>query len=296
MPTPFEAAERRTGAAEPLEHPPLQVGPEGWAQDPAVPPGGPRVAPEAPPRVEAPPPPLAEAALPGTDAGSSTNWAGYVLRGAPGTFRSVSATWTVPHPHSRPGVGDYYTQCAVWVGLDGAHPGAGHLAQVGVDVNDLGGEREYQLWWELETGGVGASPIPHPVRAGDELRAGVAHLFGGTFAISVECRAAGWAYRRRHSYPPGTPVPPLGSAEVIVEAPMFRGVTGMLTDFGSVEFLDVAVNDLPLSGFAGAATRYDMVDGVELLAETGPLGDGFGVCWRGYGRPRRALSGQVWKG
>jgi len=68
-----------------------------------------------------------------------TVWAGAVLEDEPGTFTSVTGTFTVPTPT---GSGS----SAIWVGLDGV--GCQVILQTGVDATIEDGKVSYSSWYE----------------------------------------------------------------------------------------------------------------------------------------------------
>ncbi|KAF8342499.1 peptidase A4 family-domain-containing protein, partial [Amanita rubescens] len=71
----------------------------------------------------------------------SYNWAGAVWNKPPGTFKSVTGTFTVSAPHAPDG------SASIWVGIDGnTCPGA--ILQTGIDVHYAGGAISYNAWYE----------------------------------------------------------------------------------------------------------------------------------------------------
>jgi Peptidase A4 family len=89
----------------------------------------------------------------GTTQTSFTNWSGFELNGAPGTYDWVSGMWNVP---SVSGESRTHTYSLLWVGLDGdgiTNPGITDLVQAGtghenIDVGS-GSISSYYAWTEF---------------------------------------------------------------------------------------------------------------------------------------------------
>lgn len=234
---------------------------------------------------------------------TSTNWCGYMVTGAPGSFQSASANWQVPQVLAGPNPDSYYTLGTIWVGLNGCTAESFCLTQAGCDVNayKASGEPEvpeYPSWYELELrGDTGDTKLGdnYPVAAMDELHCAITHDTGLRFVIELANRTQNWTYQQAHTYPDGSPPPLMDSAEFVVEAPIFTGNTiGKLTNFGTVTFREATVNGRPLTDFTEQAVGMSMVNtstepatGANLLAKPGAFGNNFTVDWRNFGSRRQ---------
>lgn len=76
----------------------------------------------------------------------STNWAGAVLSADAGTYKSVTATFTVPTP-KEPSGGSGSHSASAWVGIDGDTCGTAIL-QTGLDFTIDGSSVSYDSWYE----------------------------------------------------------------------------------------------------------------------------------------------------
>ncbi|KAF8313005.1 hypothetical protein DL93DRAFT_2059522 [Clavulina sp. PMI_390] len=78
----------------------------------------------------------------------SSNWSGAVLVANSATYKSVTATFTVPTP-SKPSGGSSSTtySASAWVGIDGDTCGSAIL-QTGLDFNVKGTSVSYDAWYE----------------------------------------------------------------------------------------------------------------------------------------------------
>jgi len=72
---------------------------------------------------------------------TSSNWAGYVAAGAPGTFTSASANWTEPAGRCAGRDGRY---SAFWVGIDGYTSPT--VEQIGTEVDCSGFYPRHYAW------------------------------------------------------------------------------------------------------------------------------------------------------
>ncbi|GJE98823.1 peptidase A4 family-domain-containing protein [Phanerochaete sordida] len=82
----------------------------------------------------------------GTDVQYSSNWAGGVLSAAGGTWKSVTATFTVPTPKEPAGASGTHA-ASVWVGIDGDTCGTAIL-QTGIDLYVSGTSVGFDAWYE----------------------------------------------------------------------------------------------------------------------------------------------------
>lgn len=110
--------------------------------------------------------------LPSTDKdATSTNWSGYVLSGANGTFQSVAAEFIVPAAGATSCSGSWAIASS-WVGIDGAQ-GSADVLQAGTDSGARCGGggpalAEYDAWYEWFPGA--AMTISNmPISAGDDV-------------------------------------------------------------------------------------------------------------------------------
>ena len=178
--------------------------------------------------------PAAAAATASVQESVSSNWSGYVVRGA-GTssrYSKVSASWV--QPSIKPGSGDSYS--VFWVGLGGSDGTSDALEQVGTEASYVGGKIEYYAWYEL----VPAGPVKLSLRIkpGDRIYAQVS-ASGTSVTVAIADQATGkWVKRTLHTSHLDTT-----SAEWIAEAPSSCGSSDnckplALADFGTVKFND----------------------------------------------------------
>ncbi|CDO72003.1 hypothetical protein BN946_scf184943.g38 [Trametes cinnabarina] len=81
-----------------------------------------------------------------THAEFSSNWSGAVLVAGSGTYKSVTATFTVPTPRE-PSGGRGTHSASAWVGIDGDTCGSAIL-QTGVDFTVSGSSVSFDAWYE----------------------------------------------------------------------------------------------------------------------------------------------------
>ena len=145
---------------------------------------------------------------------SSSNWAGYVA--APGTFTSVSATWTVPTASCT----SASTYSSVWVGIDGYQSPS--VEQDGTEADCANGVVSYNAWYEMygntnpQCNCYSSVPVNNRVAAGDVVTGTVQEL-SGTWKMTLSDATQGWTFSTTASSP--TPVPAQSSAEWIFERP-----------------------------------------------------------------------------
>src|SRR3974390_677388 len=118
-------------------------------------------------------------------AGTSTNWAGYAVAGAPGSFTNVSASWTQPSVTCGPQT----TYSAYWVGLDGDTTST--VEQIGTEADCIGGVAVYSSWYEMYPHRSYDTPLP--VSPGDTYQASVVAVGGGLFRLSLQDVTTGGA-------------------------------------------------------------------------------------------------------
>jgi hypothetical protein len=195
-----------------------------------------------------------------TDATTSTNWSGLVQEGS--GIEGAEAYWTVPsiQPSGLP------LYSSTWVGVDGANNSS--LIQTGTDQDTSGG---YDAWWEIIpaasvviTGGDGN---PAPVLPGDQMLGSVFEASAGTWTIYLQDLTEGWTFQQDVSYDgPGT------SAEWIEEAPTISDSQSSLANFGSVGFIQTAIDgDFGTSGTTWYGTDMDASNEEDMVDSTGTI-------------------------
>jgi hypothetical protein len=166
------------------------------------------------------------------NATSSTNWAGYAIHRAGGSFRQVSGTWTEPSATCAGGQPSY---SSVWVGLGGYQPTSGALEQIGTEIDcNAAGKVVSSAWYELVP--APSKTISLAVAPGDRLHATV--TVTGHRAVLELDNLTQHTHFRKSLYAPAIDV---SSAEWIVEAPsecinQFSCQALPLANFGSVTF------------------------------------------------------------
>jgi hypothetical protein len=177
---------------------------------------------------------------------SSPNWAGYVATSTPGTFTSVSASWTQPtttcsdSPTTR-------AASAFWVGLDGAQTGAQTLEQIGTEADCDNGMASYYAWYEMLP--AGQVIYSSPVEPGDAVSASVvANSDGDAFTLTLTDSTQGWTRTTDQTSAPTQ----LSSAEIIAEAPTNSATNTefLLADFSAVGFSGATINGSSLDNTA----------------------------------------------
>lgn len=218
-----------------------------------------------PPPTHSPPPPAP--AQPSCPAASSPSWAGYVVCGS--HLTSVHATWTVPAAH-----GGGYQGAAFWAGLGGL--GNVPLEQLGTTSNVEKGRADYQAWWEIVPfDPVFLSAAKYPVHPGDTMTAMVqlAHGDQYTMVLRDSSRHRNWTFFFVDTFPGGNHA----SAEVVVEDSDGRHLSVPLTNFGSVTFSQVEVNNSVMAPYR--PTQYTFGGGRVSVSQLGS-GAQFSVKYR----------------
>lgn len=167
----------------------------------------------------------------------SANWAGYVLQGRNGAFRSVSSSWIQPTAHCS-GVGNH-RYAAFWVGLDGAKGLADpFVEQTGSDSDCSGSTPMYYGWYEMFP----ALPVNfrNPVRPGDHMSASVTFSGTRTYVLVLRDSTRRWVQRITKNKA-GLQ---RSSAELIAEAPSSARTGNVLplANFGTVRWTGSRVN------------------------------------------------------
>jgi hypothetical protein len=175
-----------------------------------------------------------------TQAGVSSNWAGYVASGGPAltieptTFSAVSATWREPRAECNPTVSTGPTSSAFWVGLGGDSNSSNALEQAGTEADCTFAGARYFAWYELVP--AVSVRLSLNVAAGDKLSVSVA-VSGRRVSITIRNLSRGTTFSKTVAMA----APDATSAEWIAEAPSVclsasRCRQLSLTDFGVVKF------------------------------------------------------------
>ena len=205
-------------------------------------------------------------------AATSQNWAGYAESGAPGTFTSVSSSWTEPAVTCTA----QQTFSSFWVGLDG--DGTQTVEQTGTEADCNNGAASYRGWFEMFPN----APVfyNNPVAAGDAMSASVVAGGGGAFTLTLSDQTQGWTQTTNQT----SATAQLGSAEIIAEAPSDANAVLPLSNFGAVNFTNALVNNVALASANAAELTIVSAGGV---AEAAPSalsnGGSFSVTWDSNG-------------
>lgn len=168
----------------------------------------------------------------------SANWAGYVVTGRNGAFRSVSAAWVQPRANCR-GVANQRL-AATWVGLDGWLPNDNSVEQTGADSDCNRSRPTYAGWFEMFP----AAPVffRNVLRPGDHMSASVTFSGTRTYILVLRDSTQHWVHRIVKNQP-GLH---RSSAEFIEEAPSLEinHVPHVLplADFGTIRIANDLVN------------------------------------------------------
>ncbi len=167
-------------------------------------------------------------------AATSHNWAGYAASGPPGTFTSVSSSWTQPAVMCTA----RQTFSSFWAGLDG--DGTQTVEQTGTEADCNNGKASYQGWFEMFP----SAPVfyNNPVAAGDAMSASVVANGSGAFTLTLSDQTQGWTQTAHQT----SATAQLGSAEIIAEAPSDAAGVLPLSSFGTVNFTAALVGNTAL--------------------------------------------------
>jgi hypothetical protein len=209
-------------------------------------------------------------------AATSHNWAGYAASGPPGTFTSVSSSWTEPAVTCTA----QQTFSSFWVGLDG--DGTQTVEQTGTEADCNNGQASYQGWFEMFP----SAPVfyNNPVAAGDAMSASVVANGGGAFTLTLSDQTQGWTQTTHQT----SATAQLGSAEIIAEAPSDATNVLPLSSFGTVNFTAALVDNAALGTSPAAQTlaALTMVSAAGVTEATPSAltnGDSFAVTWDSNG-------------
>ncbi len=167
----------------------------------------------------------------------STNWSGYAVTGANGSFHSISASWTQPTATCSSRRQQF---ASFWVGLDGFNSNS--VEQTGTDSDCNGRTPTYYGWYEMFP----AFPVnfSNTVRPGDSMSASVTFSGTETFTLVLHDATQGWTQTITQNQ---TGLD-RSSAEVITEAPSSNSGVLPLANFGTVNFSTSSANGSSLGG------------------------------------------------
>jgi hypothetical protein len=198
---------------------------------------------------------------------TSQNWAGYASAGNPGTFTSVSASWTQPAVTCTA----TNTFASFWAGLDG--DGTQSVEQTGTEADCDHGTATYQGWFEMFPN----APVfyANPVKPGDALNASVVANGNGSFTLTLTDATENWSQATKQT----ANVAQLGSAEVVAEAPS-SGTVLPLSNFGTVNFTNVTANAAAIGNEnPGALTMVSAAGATEATPSALTGGNALSVTW-----------------
>jgi Peptidase A4 family len=209
---------------------------------------------------------------------TSENWAGYASAGDPGTFTSVSSSWTEPAVTC----GATNTFSSFWVGLDG--DGTDSVEQTGTEADCDAGAASYQGWFEMFPN----APVfyDNTVDPGDAMSATVTSDGGGTFTLTLEDATQDWTQTTNQT----STTAQLGSAEIIAEAPS-DGTVLPLSNFGTVDFTNATINNTAVGDENASALTMVSAGGVTEATPSALTGDNaFTVTWDSDGESDSAAT------
>jgi Peptidase A4 family len=210
---------------------------------------------------------------------TSANWSGYAATGTPGTFTSVSASWTQPTVTC----GAENTFSSFWVGLDG--DGTPSVEQTGTEADCNAGTAAYSGWFEMFPN----APVfyNNPVAPGDAMSASVVANGGGAFTLTLTDATQNWTQTTNQT----SNTAELGSAEVIAEAPS-NGTVLPLSNFGTVNFTNATADNQPIGNENAAALTLESAAGVTEATPSALTGaNAFTVTWESSGAAAGAGAG-----
>jgi hypothetical protein len=203
--------------------------------------------------------------------GAAVNWAGYAAQGSPGTYHSVSSTWTQPAISCSPSES---SAAAFWTGLDGL--GSSTVEQTGTVAQCSHGTVAYLAFYELFP--KRAFQIPQTPRPGDVITGTVTANARKSFTLTLHDATAGWNFTTTKKLGGAQ----LVSAEAIAEAAFVPG-HGIepLSNFGTVSYSGTTANGQVISGFNPEMLTMVTSDGSTVRAAPSPLSGGnFSVTWQ----------------
>jgi hypothetical protein len=221
-----------------------------------------------------------------TITGTSTNWAGYVVRRTGVTFRDVSASWVVPVVDCRSGRS---TSSANWVGIGGYASMSPALEQVGTESDcSASGQPKYSSWFEIVP--AVASSAHLTVHPGDTVSARVT-----VHGKRVRLRLSNTTRGTSSSKTVNASAVDLTSAEWIVEAPSIcvgtsaaaaRCMQTELSNFGTTSFSSASATST--TGHTGTVADSAWTTIALTLRGAGAGGRGGHGPWGGFARASAA--------
>jgi hypothetical protein len=211
---------------------------------------------------------------------TSTNWSGYAAASTPGTFTSVSSSWTQPAVNC----GATNTFSSFWVGLDG--DGTQTVEQTGTEADCSNGTAAYSGWWEMFPN----APVfyNNPVEPGDAMSASVVANGGGVFTLTLTDSTRNWTQSTQQL----SQTAQLGSAEIIAEAPSSNTAVLPLSNFGTVNFTNATVDNTAVGNENPSALTMVSANGVtEATPSALTGGTSFSVTWDSNGVTATAPGG-----
>lgn len=187
---------------------------------------------------------------------------------ATGSYRSVSATFTVPAQHCS---GVEARGASIGVGLGTPGPNADRIGIAVTCINGHPADYSYSVFPSPFGGGGGFSA---PAHAGDVVEVSMA-ISHGAVSFDISDQTAGWEVGGGAG-----PVTANGTAEIGVQHTFLHGVLLPLVDFGSAHFSAAHIGAKPLGSVAN--TRVTMASGGVVEAAPSALsgGSAFTVAWR----------------
>jgi len=212
--------------------------------------------------------------------GTSTNWSGYGVIGAAGTFTDVAGTWIVPAVTgpTKSKKGQY---SSFWVGIDGDNSNT--VEQIGTDSDWLNGQPVYYAWYEFYPA-ASKNIDTVSVHPGDSITASVHWNSGSSYTLTITNTTTNESFTQTGSVSNAQ----RSSAEWIAEAPSGGSVLP-LADFGTVDFTNCTANGKSIGSYGDA--NIDQIDmaskhGGAAKATTSGLGsdnESFSVTWLSAG-------------
>jgi hypothetical protein len=161
------------------------------------------------------------------------HWAGYKQTGNPGTYRSASASWTVPALTS---TGSTTSITSQWVGIDGQGKN-GLLIQAGTREKWDGATKSWDFWAWSEIYPTENEIDKFRVDTGDNIFVQIEQQASTTWWIYVLDLTKGETISRVVNY-----TGPMDSAEFIAEDPPVDGVTQQMATMTPVTFRNARIN------------------------------------------------------
>jgi hypothetical protein len=191
-----------------------------------------------------------------TQAGVSSNWAGYVASGTdastglPAAFSTVSGAWVEPKANCASVSSTGPTSSAFWVGLGGNATSSNSLEQTGTEADCSSTGASYFAWYELVP--AGSVKLGLKVNPGNKISASVT-VTGSHVSILMRNLSQGTTVSKTLAMAD----PDTSSAEWIAEAPSVCGDSysrcseQSLTNFGTVTFSSASTES---GGHTGSIT------------------------------------------